>query len=55
MWLELGGQHGAAFAQDLGRRGYQTVAILPSVTKKFKVVEGNSPRKDDAKDAGRFR
>jgi transposase len=52
--LEFGGHHGATFAHDLGRRGYHTVAILPSVTKKLKEVEDNSPRKDDAKDAGQI-
>ena len=52
--LEYGGHHGATFAQDLRCRGYPTVAILPSVTKKLKEVEDNSPRKDDAKDAGQI-
>jgi len=31
--LEFGGHHGATFAHDLGRRGYHTVAFLPSVSK----------------------
>src|SRR5690606_15485793 len=52
--LEFGGHHGATFAQDLKCRGYPTVAILPSVTKKLKEVEDNSPRKGDAKDAGQI-
>ncbi len=52
--LEFGGHHGATFAHDLHRRGYRIVTVLPSVTKKLKEVEDNSPRKDDAKDAGQI-
>jgi transposase len=52
--LEFGGHYGFTFAHDLARRGYQIVTVLPSVTKKLKEVEDNSPRKDDAKDAGQI-
>ena len=52
--LEFAGHHGQTFAADLNRRGYPVVAILPSVTKKLKEVEDNSPRKDDAKDASQI-
>jgi transposase len=52
--LEFAGHHGQTFATDLHRRGYPVVAILPSVTKKLKEVEDNSPRKDDAKDAAQI-
>jgi transposase len=49
--LEFAGHHGFTFAHDLARRGYPIVNILPSVTKKTKEVEDNSPLKTDAKDA----
>ena len=52
--LEFAGHHGQTFAHDLHRRGYPVVAVLPSVTKRLKEVEDNSPRKDDAKDAGQI-
>jgi transposase len=52
--LEFGGHHGFTFAHDLHRRGYRVVTVLPSVTKKLKEVEDNSPRKDDEKDAGQI-
>jgi hypothetical protein len=52
--IEFAGHHGQTFAADLHRRGYPVVAILPSVTKKLKEVEDNSPRKDDAKDASQI-
>jgi transposase len=52
--LEFGGHHGFTFAHDLHARGYRIVTVLPSVTKKLKEVEDNSPRKDDAKDAGQI-
>lgn len=49
--LEFAGHHGFTFAHDLARRGYQVVNVLPSVTKKTKEIEDNSPLKTDAKDA----
>ncbi len=49
--LEFAGAYGQTFAHDLIRRGYRVVTVLPSVTKRFKEAEDNSPRKDDAKDA----
>lgn len=52
--LEFGGHHGFTFAHDLHRRGYRVVTVLPSVTKKLKEVEDNSPRKDDEKDAAQI-
>jgi transposase len=52
--IEFAGHHGHTFAHDLHRRGYPVVSVLPSVTKKLKEVEDNSPRKDDAKDAAQI-
>ncbi len=52
--IEFAGHHGFTFAHDLRRRGYVIVNVLPSVTKRFKEVEDNSPRKDDAKDAAQI-
>lgn len=49
--LEFAGHHGFTFAFDLARRGYEVVNVLPSVTKKTKEIEDNSPLKTDAKDA----
>ena len=49
--LEFAGHHGFTFAHDLSRRGYPIVNVLPSVTKKTKEIEDNSPLKTDAKDA----
>ena len=49
--LEFAGHHGFTFAHDLARRGYRVVNVLPSVTKKLKEVEDNSPLKNDHKDA----
>lgn len=49
--LEFAGQYGYTFAHDLARRGYPVVNVLPSVTKRMKEVEDNSPLKTDAKDA----
>ena len=49
--LECAGHHGVTFAHDLARRGYPVVNVLPSVTKKTKEIEDNSPLKTDAKDA----
>lgn len=50
--LEFAGHNGFTFAYFLASRGYQVVSVLPFVTKRMKDVEDNSPRKDDAKDAG---
>ena len=52
--IEFAGHHGFTFAHDLSRRGYRIVNVLPSVTKKLKELEDNSPRKDDAKDAAQI-
>jgi transposase len=52
--IEFAGHHGQTFAADLHHRGYVVVSVLPSVTKKLKEVEDNSPRKDDAKDAAQI-
>lgn len=52
--IEFAGHHGFTFAHELHRRGYQIVNVLPSVTKKLKELEDNSPRKDDAKDAAQI-
>jgi transposase len=49
--LEFAGHHGFTFAYDLARRGYPVVNVLPSVTKRTKEIEDNSPLKTDAKDA----
>ena len=49
--LEFAGQYGYTFAHDLALRGYPIVNVLPSVTKRMKEVEDNSPLKTDAKDA----
>jgi transposase len=50
--IEFAGHHGQTFAADLHRRGYAVVTVLSAVTKRLKELEDNSPRKDDAKDAG---
>jgi len=52
--IEFAGHHGFTFAHDLARRGYRIVTVLPSVTKRLKEIEDNSPRKDDAKDAAQI-
>ncbi len=52
--VEFAGHHGVTFTAFLRARGYAVVAVLPSVTKKLKEVEDNSPRKDDAKDAAQI-
>lgn len=52
--LEFAGHHGQTFTEYLRAKGYAVVAVLPSVTKKLKEVEDNSPRKDDAKDAAQI-
>jgi hypothetical protein len=52
--IEFAGHHGFTLGHDLRRRGYVIVNVLPSVTKRFKEVEDNSPRKDDAKDAAQI-
>ena len=52
--LEFAGHHGVTFSEYLRQQGYAVVAVLPSVTKKLKEVEDNSPRKDDAKDAAQI-
>jgi len=52
--LEFAGHHGFTFAHYLAQRGYQVVNVLPSVTKRLKEVEDNSPQKDDAKDAAQI-
>ena len=49
--IEFAGHHGFTFTEYLRDEGVALVAVLPSVTKKLKEVEDNSPRKDDAKDA----
>lgn len=49
--LMFAGHHGFTLMQYLRDRGYAVVAVLPSVTKRLKEVEDNSPRKDDANDA----
>jgi transposase len=52
--VEFAGHHGVTFTEYLRARGYAVVAVLPSVTKKLKEIEDNSPRKDDAKDAAQI-
>ena len=52
--LEFGGHHGFTFAHHLHAQGYRVVTVMPSVTKKLKEVEDNSPRKDDEKDAAQI-
>ncbi|HEU4589249.1 MAG TPA: IS110 family transposase [Gemmatimonadales bacterium] len=52
--VELAGHHGLTFAHFLAGLGYRLVNVLPSVTKRLKEVEDNSPQKDDAKDAGQI-
>ncbi len=52
--IEFAGHYGATFAQFLRQQGYAIVTVLSSVTKKLREVEDNSPRKDDAKDAGQI-
>jgi transposase len=49
--LEFAGHHGFTFAHHLARLGYPIVNVLPSVTKRSKEIEDNSPLKTDAKDA----
>jgi len=53
MYLHTG-HYGATFAQFLRQQGYAIVTVLSSVTKELREVEDNSPRKDDAKDAGQI-
>ena len=52
--LEFAGHNGFTFARFLASRGYPVVSVLAFVTKRLKEVEDNSPRKDDAKDAGQI-
>ncbi len=49
--VEHAGSYGQTFVQFLTQQGYRVVTVLPSVTKRLKEVEDNSPRKDDNKDA----
>lgn len=49
--VEHAGSYGQTFVEFLTRLGYRVVTVLPSVTKRLKEVEDNSPQKDDAKDA----
>ncbi len=49
--LEFAGHHGFTFAHFLAQRGYPIVTVLPTVTKRTKEIEDNSPLKTDAKDA----
>jgi transposase len=49
--IEFAGHHGFTLAQFLNDRGYRVVNVLPSVTKRSKEIEDNSPLKTDAKDA----
>jgi hypothetical protein len=49
--VEFAGHHGFTFAQDLARRGYQLVTVLPSATKRLKDVGTNRTRKSDDIDA----
>jgi transposase len=50
--IEYGGHHGQTFAAFLRAWGATLVTVSAVVTKRLKEVEDNSPRKDDAKDAG---
>lgn len=50
--IEYGGHHGMTFAAFLRQWGATLVTVSAVVTKRLKEVEDNSPRKDDAKDAG---
>jgi transposase len=52
--FEFAGHHGLTFAHFLAGLGYRLVTVLPSVTKRLKEVEDNSPQKDDAKDAAQI-
>lgn len=52
--IEYGGHHGMTFAAFLRRWGATLVTVSAVVTKRLKEVEDNSPRKDDAKDAGQI-
>lgn len=49
--LEFAGHHGHTFAAFLKAKGYAVVSVLPSITKKHKEDEDNSPLKTDQKDA----
>lgn len=50
--IEYGGHHGMTFAAFLRAWGATLVTVSAVVTKRLKEIEDNSPRKDDAKDAG---
>jgi transposase len=52
--VEFAGHNGFTFAYFLARRGYKIVSVLPSVTKKLREIEDNSPQKDDARDAAQI-
>ncbi len=52
--IEYGGHHGMTFAAFLRAWGATLVTVSAVVTKRLKEVEDNSPRKDDAKDAGQI-
>jgi len=49
--VEHAGSYGQTLVHFLSSLGYRVVTVLPSVTKRLKEVEDNSPRKDDDKDA----
>ena len=49
--VEPAGNYGDTLEAFLKEKGYRVVRVLPSVTKRFKEAEDNSPRKDDKKDA----
>ena len=49
--VEPAGNYGDTLEAFLKAKGYRVIRVLPSVTKRFKEAEDNSPRKDDAKDA----
>jgi transposase len=56
-WVSCGpdrqrGHHGQTFAAFLRQWGATLVTVSAVVTKRLKEIEDNSPRKDDAKDAG---
>lgn len=52
--IEYGGHHGMTFAAFLRAWGATLVTVSAVTTKRLKEVEDNSPRKDDAKDAGQI-
>jgi len=52
--IEFAGHHGFTFVQFVRDMGYTVVGVLPSVTKRLKEIEDNSPRKDDDKDAAQI-